>query len=341
MHVSPEAPLEFKFHWLNEKGQQTGLLRKKGRFDGTTLVLDDIEVPASVIVHVETRDNRMALSAMTQSGEPATLLLMPTNTRQLKAALDVSRSGVWAEMHREALEKKGLGRTFRSEECPECGATLILSGMPASPQLYCRFCHTLSTIADDLQPPPGEKQLRLCDECGMFSKPRRFTIFYFYFLLVVWGWWSRSTWRCPACMRGEAWKMLAANFVFVLGIPVALVQLFRSYGGTDLAGPFRGLDTGNIKARKGDVGGALQQYRAILERVPHCAGLKYNLGLALLQQGDKSRAADAFAAALDECVNYVPAYAVVRPLYEELGETERLAELKAMWDDEDEAEESQ
>ena len=123
--------------------------------------------------------------------------------------------------------------------------------------------------------------------------------------------------------------MLAANFVFVLGIPVALVQLFRSYGGTDLSGPFRGLDTGNIKARKGDVGGALQQYRTILERVPHCAGLKYNLGLALLQQGDRSRAADSFAAALEDCVNYVPAYAVVSPLYEELGETDRLAELPA------------
>lgn len=338
MLISPEAPLSFKFHWLNQNGQQAGLLRKKGRFDGETLELDDVEIPASVIMHVETRDSRMALSVMTQSGEPATFLLMPTNTRQLKAALDVSRSAVWAEMHREDLQKKGRGHVFRSERCPECGATLILSDMPVSPQLYCRFCHALSTVAADLERPAGEQHLRLCDECGMFSKPRRFTILYIYFLLFVYGWWSKTTWRCPACMRGEAWKMLAANFVFVLGIPVALVQLFRSYGGTDLSGPFRGLDTGNIKARKGDVGGALQQYRTILERVPHCAGLKYNLGLALLQQGDKARAADSFAAALEDCVNYVPAYAVVSPLYEELGETDRLAELRAMWDEESEEE---
>lgn len=187
MHVSPENPLSFKFHWLNDKGQQTGFLRKNGSFDGTTLVLDDVHIPAAVIMHVETRDNRMVFSAMTQSGEPATFLLMPTNTRQLKAALDVSRSSMWAEMHREELRQKGQDHAYRSEECPDCGATLILSDMPESPQLYCRFCHALSTVDDDIEPPPGEHELRLCDECGMFSKPRRFTIFYFYFLLFVYG----------------------------------------------------------------------------------------------------------------------------------------------------------
>jgi tetratricopeptide (TPR) repeat protein len=166
----------------------------------------------------------------------------------------------------------------------------------------------------------------------MYSKPRKFTIFYFYFLLVVYGFWSKPTWRCPACMRGVAWQMLFGNLLFVLGVPVAIVQLFRSYGFTELSGPFKGLDKGNIHARKGNFEAALMQYREIMNRVPNCAGLKYNLGLALLQQGDKSSAAKSFASALDDCANYAPAYQRLRPLCEELGDAPRLAALKAQWE---------
>jgi len=30
-------------------------------------------------------------------------------------------------------------------------------------------------------------------------------------------------------MRGEAWKMFFGNLIFLLGVPVARIQLFRSY----------------------------------------------------------------------------------------------------------------
>jgi hypothetical protein len=332
VRVTTESPLEFKFHWLNDKGQPTGVFRKKGRFDGEVLTLDDVQVPAVVLLHVESRENRMAVSAMTPDGKAATMLLMPaTNrvTQDLKSALDVARSRAWAQMHQAELSKNGRGHTYREAECPHCGAMIVLSDMPPTPQLYCRFCNSLTTTDD---PVAGEQHLKLCDECGMFSRPTKFTIFYFYFLLVVYGWYSKSTWRCPPCMRGEAWKMLFGNLLFVLGVPVALVQLFRSYGGSSVGGQFKGLDAGNLKARKGDLSGALAQYRSILERVPNCAGVKYNLGLALLQQGDKQRAADSFRIALGDCVNYIPAYAQLRRLYEELNETEKLKALLAQWE---------
>lgn len=338
MRVSSESPLEFRFHWLNDQGQPQGFRRKKGRFDGELLVLDDVEIPAAAILHVEVRENRMAMAVMTADGKQATVLLMPASrrdTERIKSALDIARSDVWAQMHREELEKKGRGHAVRTSVCPHCDATLILTDMPVTPQIYCRFCHSLSTVSPDLEPVPGERTLRICDECGMFSKPRRFTIFYFYFLLVVYGFHYRFTWRCPPCMRGDAWKMLFGNLIFLLGVPVALVQLFRSYGGTDFVGPFKGLDTGNIRARKGDFAGALDQYRAIQERVPHSAGIKYNLGFALRQQGDRERAAGAFQAALDECSNYAPAYAHLRELYADLGATEQLKQLRRIWGEEE------
>jgi len=150
-------------------------------------------------------------------------------------------------------------------------------------------------------------------------------------LVVIYGWWSNSTWRCPACMRGEAWKMLFGNLIFVLGVPVAITQLIRSYGSDQVLGKFKGLDTGNLKARRGNVNGALQHYEAIMDRVPYAAGIKYNLATALLASGDPEKAAQVYELALDDCSNYAPAYQQLRALYAQLGRKAELVELERMW----------
>lgn len=342
-----DEPFAFKFHWLNEQGAATTMFRKAGSFDGETLTLDDVELPAAVIVQSVVRDARIILAVMTgDEQEPiAHILFQPASkqaTDELKSLLDISRSRFWAKHHRETLRKKGIEHSYRDENCPVCDATLILTDMPRSPQVYCHFCDSLSTIDKAVdQPVKNEHLFKICEECGMYSQPRKFTIFYFYFLLVVYGWWSKASWRCPACMRKEAWKMFFGNLPFVIGVPVALTQLTRCYSTDAVGGPFKGLDTGNIKAKKGDLSGALTLYRGILERIPHSAGVKYNLGMSLLAQGDRERAADTFELALDDCSNYVPAYHQLKALYVQLGETERLAELERIWstptDDEPEA----
>ena len=125
--------------------------------------------------------------------------------------------------------------------------------------------------------------------------------------------------------------MLFGNLLFVIGVPVAVVQLCRSYGGAIGIGPFAGLDTANINAQKGNVIPALDGYRAILDRVPHSAGVKYNLGLALMNQNEIERAAETFRLALDDCSNYAPAYHSLAECYQRLGETDKLAELNRIW----------
>lgn len=333
MQATPESPLAFKFHWLDDKGNQVGMRRKAGSFDGATLKLDETAIPIGAILDVFVRENKMVLSAAKADGA-ATALFMPSSAavaESLKKSIDIARSHVWAERHRDELVAKNRGQAFRSAACPHCGAVSILTGMPSTPQVYCQFCQTLSTSGGSAEPVAGEQHFRLCEQCGMYSKPRKFTIFYFYFLLVVYGFWSKSTWRCPGCMRGEAWKMFFGNLVFVLGAPVAIVQLFRAYGFTDISGPFKGLDRANLLARKGDFLRALEQYREIQSRAPNCAGLNYNLGLALLTQGEKQQAAEAFAVALADCANYTPAYQLLKGLYAELGEAQKLQALETRW----------
>lgn len=328
-------PYAFKFHWLDENGNQSGFFRQKGQFHEGVLTLEDKELPAAAILQSQTVENRIMLTVPTGDDEYANILFMPTSksvTEALKQRLDIARSRVWADHHREQLATAGRAHDYRDAVCPECDATIIVSDMLKSPQLFCHFCESLSTI--DQNPPQGESKLRLCEECGMYSQPLKFTTFYFYFLLVVYGWRSNTAWKCRACMRSDAWKMLAANFIFILGVPWAIYQLIRAYsGGSMIEGAYAGLNGANIAARKQNWDKATQAYRQVLENVGVSAGVKYNLGLALREADRDDQAARSFELALQDCSNYAPAYAHLVELYPKLNESSKLEALKAQWED--------
>ena len=331
---------KFKFKWVDDEGNATGFLSKKGQFDGETLVLGVDKVHVSALVGSDHRGRHVVLSWLNEAGQTEQTVIEVTSgsADKLVAMLGRERSRVWAAMHREQLNSEGRGGEYREALCPHCGATLDLTGKPVTPQVSCEFCHTLGTLDNPEGPIKAEKAYRLCDECGMYSKPRKFTIFYFYFLLVIYGFWSKPTWRCPACMRPEAWKMLFGNLLFVVGVPTAITQLFRSYGATDVGGMFPGLDAANIKARNGKFEPAVEDYRRILESQPVSAGVKYNIGLACLHRQDYETAARSFEYSLLDCANYEPAAAALANCYEQLGDTARLAALKKQWGVKDDAE---
>jgi predicted Zn-dependent protease len=113
------------------------------------------------------------------------------------------------------------------------------------------------------------------------------------------------------------------------------VQLFRCYGGKITGSVAADLDAANLRARKGDMLGALQGYQKILEQVPFAAGVKYNLALALLQQNETKRAAESLELVLVDCANYAPAYSILSGCYEHLGEEAKLKELRRVWGDDD------
>ena len=336
--LSPDAPFRFKFQFVGENGRAKGLFRKRGTFDGETLVLKEDELPAAALLDVVVRDDVMlfAVPLPGEDGEPAVgnVAIKTAGAAaagKLKGLLDVARSAAWAEAHRKELEGKGEAADFRTRDCPHCTATVVLSGMPKTPQVFCPFCEALFNVATIAEAPKWERLHRVCDECGYFAAPRKFTVFYFYFLVVAYGWRSRTTYRCPACMRPDAWKMLAGNAPFVLGVPVALTQLARTYGSDLAGGPYAGLDAGNKAARKGKFDVAVAKYRAILDRVGAGAGVKYNLGLALLGEGERDRAADALRASLADCANYAPAYRTLAPLLADLGRADEAADLRRQW----------
>lgn len=327
--------IKFKYQPINESGQATGWFPKKGELRDETLQLDGESFSIESILHtvlIENVfvftipvpgdvDNFRAVSILIKAGAPGAI----------KVEVDRIRSKAHIAAAELNWQKNGGIGAFRKEICPNCQASLDLSRFEKTPQLYCDYCDTIYTVPQAAETPKNESAYRLCEHCGMYSKPRPFTEFYFYFLFVVYGVWSQKSMRCPACMRSTAWKMLGLNFIFVLGIIPAIYQLIRAYGSDKIAGPFAGLHGANLKATRRNYSAATKTYQAILERVPVAAGVHYNLGLALTQNKEWERASAAFELALADCSNYRYAAGGLIHCYENLDRQQDIEALRACW----------
>lgn len=327
--------IKFKFKFVDDDGNETGFLSKKATFDGTTLVLDGNEMPVEAILRAVRRSNRIVLQVLQEDGTsvPVVLAIRSGKIRDIVAAINICTSARWAKMRQEALEKDGRGAEFRIEKCAYCKAIIDATGHPETLQVYCPFCDAV--VTQEGRAPSDEAKYRLCDECGFYAQPKDFTVFYFVFAFVIYYFSHRTIHVCNACMKGEAWKMWFANLIFILGFPFAVVQLFRAYlGGSTFSTAFTGLDIANGHARKGRAHKAGPMYTKIEERLPTCAGVRYNHGRVLLAVGRTDDAAGKFRKSLDDCSNYTPAFEGLCACLEELDRTQELTDLKKEWGEE-------
>ncbi|MEL6896442.1 MAG: hypothetical protein AAFP90_10095 [Planctomycetota bacterium] len=326
--VTSTMPLqEFKFHFLNEQGVATTIFRRNGSFDGAILRLDDVIIPIDTVQSTDVQDNRLVIVSATQ---PPVHLLQMRSAADLKNNIDRSASAYQAAEMRSRMESEGRLSEFRSALCGFCNATVNLTGFAESPQVYCDCCDAIQTVSMQ-SPVPKENDYNLCDECGMYSRPTKFTSFYFYFLFVVYGWFSDTRYCCPTCSRGTAWKMVFVNAIFLLGFPYSVYQLIRSYMADSLSGPMAGLHASNVAARNGNFAKALLGYERILERVPVAAGLHFNLAWTLAQSGQMEQAIAAADASLADCSNYHPAAMLQLSLYQSLGNQIEVQRLAKQW----------
>jgi hypothetical protein len=112
-------------------------------------------------------------------------------------------------------------------------------------------------------------------------------------------------------MRGEAWKMLAANALFVLGAPFALWQLLRSYFMGSHRSNYPNLDSANCAAQAGNVEKAETLYQFMLERAPLVAGIHLNSAKAHAHVADWRGCLQSALNSLSACSNYNPAAGLV------------------------------
>ncbi len=330
--------IDFKFHFVDNNGNKQGFLAKKGSFDGSVLKVDGNDIPIAAIGKALRRFDRIAVTIAAGGGKTQTFVMAVSGSpgKKLHTLINKAASQRHAEARKEELVKAGKVDRFRTEVCPHCQATVDLSGFEVTPQLYCDYCDTI--ITRDGSGPKDAHTFQLCDRCGYYSQPKVFTVLYFYFLLVVYGWQSRQVHFCNACMRSEAWKMLFGNLIFIIGVPVAITQLCRAYfGGSARSESFKGLDGANALAVKGKADKASAIYDQIAQRVGPAAGIHYSRGLALLHAGRVEEAIVSFERSLADCGNYHAGAEKLYICYKKSNKPEQAELIKALWTGDDEA----
>lgn len=327
------SSLSFRFRLSSTSEDAPVGRRQSGSSDATSLQLGSESWDLVDLAAVEQDGSRLLLLLQPPETTPLTVTISISGIApsQLKHHLDVHRTRLRAERAQAQLASSQEHARFRHIICPACGVTVDLTTFPETPQMFCPSCETLSTIQSNLVAPENEADFRLCETCGMFSQPRVFTSFYFYYLVVHSGIHTHRSKRCRGCMRNAAWRMLAGNSFFVVGVIPALVQLTRAYRKDRNTGTYRGLEPANKWARRGQLNKAIEGYREILQRVPCAAGIYYNLGMALYQQEDLSHAASVLELALDDCANYIPACQLLEKCYQQSGQIVKLETLQSRW----------
>ena len=312
MRTKPSAEqrmVKFVFRELYQNKSLVHLERDRGFHDGQRLVIGSLEIPDRDIEYLNSVDDELHVGWQNLNKGPMVVsMIVDTDRRLLVNAINFGLSRrVFAQQLDDAANQ-GLGTKCRDTICQYCLAKILsIEEYPWAPQVYCHYCDSLNTTIDVPDLNQIEKDFRICPECQLYSRPRQFTVAYFWFLFIHAEVSHRTVLCCNDCMRPQAWKMLFGNLFGVLGLPLAFTQLVRVHRDSIKRGPFQGLDEANRCLKKGRVDKALDRYWKIFERHPVSAGVLYNVAFGLISQGDHLHARETLELALQNCANYRPA----------------------------------
>lgn len=313
------AALSFKFKYVRN-GQVRGWFAQKGIANDRGLILGEDTLGYNDILDTTTRDNRLilAISPGTRLGknlskaviddQAVAVKVYKVKAQELEKYIDRMCSLREVERKRQELAAAGRADLFRATTCPECQAAIDLSELAETQYVYCRYCETVFT--QRRQVVTKGSVYRVCGECGMFDRVRGYTEFYFYFLVVAYGFSYKRRYLCDSCANSLFWKMFLTNFLFVLGILPSIYLKIKSLTSRD---PYlRELAKANGLARKGHHQKASIIFDRLYERYPDHPGLLMNEGLGNSIGNDVNGAVHCFTRSLKACSNYLPVAQLMR-----------------------------
>ena len=316
------SELIFKFSYV-KNGYKQGFFAKKGKATEAAILLGDEKLMYEHITDSVTRDNRLvlALSSNASLGQNMAknlvennliLEVLQINSLTLERWIDRISSKKIVDKKRRKLISMGKENLFYAVTCPHCGATIDLSGLNRSSHIYCRFCETI--FKEKLGIITQGEKYHPCDECQMFDRVQGYTEFYFYFLLVVYGFYSKRRFLCDTCVDKVFWKMLILNFIFIIGIIPTIWLKIKSLSGRDPN--LKQLGKANSLAKKGNYQQASQYYKQCYLKYPQHPGLLMNEGIGHLLGQDNQGAVTIFERSLLSCKNYLPVLNILKNISE-------------------------
>lgn len=321
--------MTFKFKFLDSDGQEDSFLAKKGALSPEGLVLGDESLPIEALGKASLHSKKYILLALNSSDEPVNIGLAITKgcAADLVRAMNALSSARLAKHYKEAIKESGEGGVFRFARCPHCRATVNLSDLPTTDQTACGYCDRL--FSPENKAVPAEADFSLCEHCGYYGRVETRTMFYFYFLIFLWGFQSDALTACSVCAQKKNGWMVMANLLFILGLPNALYQWGRCLRAIEFdRSEFGGLEKANQLAEKGKVDEAVAYYDRLTRNLSLAGGVHYNKGRALLMHQRGEEALAALEQALAQCSNYFPALQLLMEAYASCGRHEQLAALK-------------
>jgi len=285
-----------------------------GNASATAIDLNGTEIPYANIVDTSSRDKRfvIALAPNTKLDEKTAKQLKENrylvldvskpSAHDIKKHVDRYGSGVWAQNHRQQLASAGKENLFHAVTCPHCAATIDLSECERTTYVYCPYCASIVNHSQQLI--SNSDTYTICDECHMYDRVRSYSVFYFYFLLVVYGYSLKKRFVCDACATSIAQRALLLNFIFILGIPSSIYMWIKAQSGRDPY--FQDLAKANKLARRGKYQEADEIYDRLFSLYPEHPGLLMNKGLGHLHGGDGNGGVSLLTRSLKACGNYLP-----------------------------------
>lgn len=316
------ADIKFSFSFIVNGQAEFSWSGKDGLATEEELILDGSAISIGDIVDTVSREERLLLALhpeaqLSDSLKPRisdkNVLVLHMNsgsTEKLERHIDRRSSAFLAEKHKEELDVAGKGSEFRAMICPSCQATIDLTAQNPTPFTYCRFCESVVKESGELA--TNGHDYRICEECNYFGRVQNYTVFYFYFLLVIYGWRMNRRYLCDSCVRPIMIKALFINLIFILGVPFALWGLFKSYLGGDPL--LANLATANKLAQQGKYQEADIIFQQHMNTGTIHPGLAMNKGLGHLRGKDGNGAVECFGESLKACSNYSPVLRLLQRL---------------------------
>lgn len=251
-----------------------------------------------------------------QDGQPDSIAFAPSHLiGNKKIALEFKKKLDLAVARVQLEARKNSGQNIAVQICPRCESLIDITDNSGAVQIFCPSCTLIFQSNADKLSADTQKIYGFCEGCCRYASVQNYAISRLSSVLVVMFIKGFNGKLCPTCARKKSWEYLWKSMALgwwswsgVIANPIVicrdLINLIRSWlAYRRLPDEFsKKLQAANDLSKRGDAVESTRTYKEVLALNKDHAGVIFNLGLALYDQGKPEEA----RLVLDQSLKYCP-----------------------------------